>query len=48
MGSFKIGRPRSREWENVGRRWTEGWEVLKIRYVYRPLKKTAGLKPKIN
>ena len=24
MGSFEIGRPRSRKWENFGCRWTRG------------------------
>ena len=23
-GSFKIGRPRSRGWNNIGRKWTRG------------------------
>ena len=40
--SFEIGRPRSRGWKSFGRRWTRGWEVLKIgqfswtSYVYHP------------
>ena len=24
-GSFEIGRPRSSEWKNFGRRWTRDW-----------------------
>ena len=24
-GSFKIGRPRQRDWKKFGRRWTVGW-----------------------
>ena len=30
VGSFKIGRPRSRGWYNFGRGWTRGWGVLKV------------------
>ena len=43
VGSFKIGRPRSRGWKSFGHRWTAGWGVLKIRqfswtsYAHRPL-----------
>ena len=46
-GSFKIGRPGSRGWKNVGRSWARmgGGELLKIgqfsltSYMYRTLNK---------
>ena len=33
-GSFKIRCPRSRGWENFGRRWTGGWKSWKLDNFY--------------
>ena len=49
-GLFEIGRPRSREWKDFGRKWTEGVAALKIgqlswtSYVYYPLFQVQLLK----